>query len=1816
MKRIVFASILLFLFLTFVQPIYPATCVSSPCTVLSTDGPIALEDAFVNIGTDGVILLPDCNYVINSTTVFNSNNGTFFGFPMSYLAINDANVTVNGNSDGLCPNNRSEIIFLQDNVPDPSFVQYIPFGIRVMHNDTTLLNLKLRFEIDLDPYDYDEPLNGTDYSYITFISETLCPFGTNGDCTLDEYTIGTSFDSWFPAYDTNDVAPFSSVINGFRMLYSEFDENQNMAYTMIAMGPISMCNYTVSYNYFHNTYTLFPFQYDFNNPNIEVCPGYDSPPYDNGHPLMDMRLNCFDHTEAEWCTLYDGYYTCLEVWTNVWLNQTDPNTPPDPIWLPYADCPCGYRPSPLFTYYSNEIPELVGFLTLQSYLDDPSTYDGTLHLGAQYITVDETLVVSDKSFLLVGNTDPASCDCPIGLLIDSNTNPGFLIMENLMCISHVDVFVRNNATAFLFRGADELHVGQNTMFENLVGVSPDTTITQAYTVSSLTECTYLARDSHFNQWYSDDADNRGIVSLEGDEADGTFNLIAFNTFRNLDIHLFSAYGSLDVHDNLFTNLNDPSWYNSTAIVLGHEAVNSRIVDNVFSGFVDAIAFMGGHANNVTCNIFINNTNSDIIFRCGGSDVYDFEEGSCPDFVCHYVTAAVEYFQLHNRQQFLNELSYPGISYEETDYEKQIENYLIGVYNGTVPECEENLLFLFYELMQDSVQLNTCIFKVIYGDPGSCTLTFSDIELIFSTLIQLYDATECCPPVDPCTTVEMARRTISKREALNHMKHNGFSRLVDIPDCFSSIDNIVVNNYHYGPLWETGDVVSYPDASVLAQNTIDTTYGFAFSGGDLASDVLVYAEFPPNTGSLFTYTFGFNPSNNSATIDLESIEGNAIDDDSPVRFLHGTYVENWQEPCRADDAQPYLLSVFDDFTRLGQNATDVDSCTSCVVTFTINSTLFDQFYADNDIELTCTDVSVITLVAPFQNIWVEMDTTRDCDDSDGFYEFSSNCTGSTAHYAVGPPPRSFYVECEGGTPFMDGIPVYDLETALLLSTPGSTIYLSDGTCCADEIVAVNKTNVHITSFWDDCHALVSCCADPAEIAIYGNGVCDFVLAIAYGSSGFTIDKINWVNINAEVVQFATAVYVNPPPVFLQNYIDPVPAWEILSNVTIHDNTFTNTTVADIWGACANCSFENNQVGTNVVAPCSPLTTDALPVTYEWASQHKIDESLPHARKLKDHLSATGHSERLFAISNVVNNKYYDSMEDIVTIYTNVKQRHDKYLATRKHTNTTAKQVPIKNTKQALAPVVQPSPVQTTPHNAIIDRIEAARHRNAATRKKGVAKLSGVKTAPVQQRLNKMGRLVSSPYSEFPCVEYGIIIDPTLPAEYCAQNNQNNYGITNELSVNITNNLFTDLYKAIYIGPLDKSFHEPISTPIQFNIHANQCYNTTGVCLQIEQSESMNDDDKFIVGLNYFFFCGHNALGSDISAGHVSMDANTFIECPSTVFGSDIHIRQNAFITSTVAYTDSSSYSGSTKAVDQGGNSVTESIFLNSSLVHVTTNGVRDSHSTKHNSGIKKASHQITRAASNTSVTTNSEDRDCTQVIDNLFDKLMPDDDTKTIVSQWTKCSAVFHYLCTSGNINGNGDPIFEESADSCIWDLDGKSYCLGNTTGAYIYRSKAFPPQCGVCNCEDNQPYKNGSTDFYPGGVCPPISQIYSPMLTEYGTGVSVFLTCGTQNETSDFVLCPSGLKRGDDGKCSIQCDAQDDDDDDDSSSSSSSSNGDHGSNFWWIIICLGLVFLIVLFAALYISGKSRAEERAVMHSAMETYNQNLMMGGGTPPPQY
>lgn len=1808
--------ILIFIFLCayFLRPTDATACMSSPCTVLASDGPEALEDAFVNIGDNGIILLPDCNYTINSTTVFNSNNGTFFGFPMSYLAINDRNVTVLGNSDGVCPGNVSKIWYLQDNVPDPSFVQYIPFGLRVMNNDTRIFNIGWAgFYIDLYPYPVPywylyESLNGSDYSYIVFISETLCPFGPNGDCTLDSYTIGSSFDAWFPTYDINDVTEYSHIINGFEMYYCDLATNFKMRYPLIAMGPITMCNYTVSYNFFHNSYTLFPFQYDAGNPNTVVCPGYDSPPYDNGRPLMDFRLNCFDHTEDHWCTNY-LYYTCFENWYNTWLDMSDPNTPPDPIWLPYADCDCDYRPSPLFSYWSEDVHELVGFLTLDDYLNDPNTYDGTLHLGGEPLVLNETVVVYQKSFNLVGNVDPSSCECPVEVHVLSNVNPGFLVIENLMCVDNVVFRMDNeNTTAIILRGADALHVGQKAVYTDLIGTTPSTAITQAYVPGDMTSCTFLVRESEFVANNASNIGSHAIISLEGDQVDSTFNIVAFNSFRNMDIGVYSAYGSLDIHDNLFTNLNRTTVVNTTGIVLGHEAVRSRVVDNVFSGNHDGIKMMGGHENNVTCNIFVNDTQSDVLFPCGSSSVEDSESGLCPDFICHYTAAASEYFQLYgsktaSRNRFLLDLSYPGITYEETSYQEYIILYMLAVYDGVVPTCSENIYFLLYELMHDSVQLNTCIFSVLYGDPGSCTITLDDIEFIFSTIIDLYDAEACCPPTDPCTTGGAKKTIKSQHEAMKHV-HGASSRLLDLPNCFSSVENVVQDNYHYGDPWVSGDAILYDDPDVAVQNTLDSTYGFGFSGADVLTDIMNYVEFPPNLALSYSYTFGFDPLLNSATVEIESVEHDIVDDDAPLRFFHGTYVEDWHEPCRPDDAQPYLLSVFDDFTRLTSDSTEVDGCTSCVVRFQINSTEFDTFYADNDIELTCADVSIITLTEPYNDIWVQLDTVLDCDDSDEFYTFEANCTGSTAHYAVGPPPRIFYVECEGGTPFPNGIPVYDLETALTIMGPHSTVYLSDGHCCADEIILINKTGATIQAYWDDCWPTVSCCEDPDEISVYGNGICDFVIAIAYGSSGFTIRHINWVNVNSNDTA-ASAVYVNPHPYFLGHYMAYAPPYEILTNVTIEECTFVNSTIGVSTGVCANCSVDGNQFGGSVVAPCIPLTVSGLPVTYEWASEHRVNQRLPHAERLRSNFK-NQHQESMYVITEAVFSQYQSNLDSLLDVY------HEKSEALRR---TTQHKTETETETKTVASIVQTAPVAKT-SNAIIDRIHAARQKNAV---KKSASVSAKAAAPqlMQSHYNKLGRLVSSPFSEYPCTEIGIRIDPTLPAEFCAGNNQNNYGLVGDaFNFTITNNVFNSVYKAIHIAPFFVDQHEPATTPIEYVIQMNQINNATGVGIQIEQSESEDSDDKFIVSLNNIIYCGHNAFGLDLSGGHMTVDSNTLIECPSTVFGSDIMMRLNAFITSTVTYTDSSPYSRFTKAVDQGGNTIRESLFLNSSLVHWTQNGVAASPNTRHNSGIRKTSGRQSKMALVESVTSNSPGRDCTSVLDNLFAPLLDGDDVKTIVSQWTRCSAIFHYICTEGNVDGNLDPVFVEYPDSCVWDLDGKAYCLDNTIGAYLYRSKTFPQQCGICNCGDNLPYKVNNADFYPGGVCPPVDQIYSDLLTEYGTGVNAFLTCGTQNETSDLVPCPIGLKRGADGKCSVKCDVQDDND---SSSGSGSSDDDddddHGSNLWWIIGVI-LAFLTIVLAVAYICSKWNAEERYRLKLMHDTYNNVLMSGGATNLPNF
>lgn len=1794
--------------------------------------------------------LQGCEYQVNSSQIWSENDGATYGFPMSYLAINQSDVTVVGNNS--CPGGTTIIRFYHDQFVSPdnsSVITYMPAGTRVMNNGTWFNYITFEYAIDTMVV---SPINTTSkFEYFLFISETLCPYEPFGDCQMREF-VTESPEDWFPTYDAQDV-DFNTVIVNFTLTNSRLTENCFINHDFLVIGPIDICGFHINNNYFENVYTNYPFFYNADNPNILICGG-EPDPFPLDAPHMDLRYNCFDHTEVSWCAdcVYYYYYYCNELGSNAFLNPNDPVGPPLLTWLPYSDCECFSRPSPLFTYHEGS-GEQVGFLTFEDYLAYDIELYPTLYLGGGYYTVDNTIFVYNKTLSIGGSGGYTSCGCDIGIIVSEDVNPAFLSVDNNLCFTDTAVHMESNTTLAWYRGADAVTTGQSVVYTRIVGVDPDPLLTQVYT-SVPTQCFWMMLDSHV-MLADEHVDARGIIATEGGE-EYLQHLLAFNTFQGLELSVYSGYGSLVIHNNLFTNLNLTQETNSTGVVIGHQGIRNFVSQNVFSGLTYGVVMNGGHENEVECNIFLNDTFTDVIFPCDASTTLE-EIAECSDFVCHYANAAQDWFMgSYNRDYFLDQFAQSNVSYDETSFYIDIQDAIGFACDTagceTTPETVGVLNHLFM-IIHDSVQLESWIYLVLDGQPTIHTL--DDVIDALCLVLQTEGLIGDIPVVDPCTpnSSKKVKTRKSVVTILPDQKHHDISsKAYVIPECVSSVNNSVVNNYHYNGSLSSGSRIYYTDPNIATQNILDSTYGFDFTFTETLEDIADFKFFTPESANSYVHTFGFSTYTDSVTLNITNAqEGN----ETVTRFVHGSYIHDWQTECAPENSLPVLFSVFDNFTR-----TDFDNCTHCIITFEIESSVFVSELP----QFECTDVSVITSVNPQLGQWLGLPTLYDCDDSDGLFHFSTNCTGSTAHYTIAPPPTTLYVLCEDGTPYPPGVPYYSsIQEAVDAAVNDSTIYLSDGTCCAENVV-IAKT-IHFTSYYPDCYASVTCCFDYYDYP-YSNGLCDWMFAFIDGSEGSTVTNIHFYGGN-NIEKDTTAILVNPSYEQISDHYNIPFNHNPLNDMTISNCGFSTTHNAiKTWGIY-NSTIDTNQFGS-LVLPCHLVTEESLHAEYEhkgvFGQKDRLKNMIPVRENIKSSMdnnaifsnnllsmmvayASDGSKSSAFgkhligadvSFKNSINKmRSYNRMRESLGYDTHpFVSSHLSRLAdinnTVPHVSTVVI-TPLTSEYNTPRVIDQRTIVNMAVSSAedakqsLIDRLRSASEKNKidslkqSKESKNRRHNNDIPYIPIRQqeiinnnnptktissspsdgtltvkRWNRSGKLVSTPFSELPCIENAIIIDPSMPDEECACPKDINYDIDPLLlTMTISNNIFTGIHSAIVIVHSDENHYEPVFTPIKIYILSNVAGGITGAAYSVFGIASNADDDAVIINSNYAFDCCENAKGIAIhGSANISISAQVNILCPSTFWAQSSIIRQSFLYESNIDISRDG-YQSKTEVNGFVGGDNTEVFenLLSGSSVFNTENTM--SHKRKaedFGNGHIYKNHVRDNVL-------------LVQTSESVLKGFMPD-----------SCASRFENIESSGNINLDfGESVYDYDPN-CLWNYQGRMYCLDDVNleqPAYIYFTHSrLPRQCGFCSCDTNLPALNisNSADFFPDSVCPPIESICGPVENPGDCGVSVLLTCGTGDIDGDLVLCNKGFQRGDQGYC-VPCDSVESS----AGTTSSSSNGDDDDD--WIAYTIGaIVGLVVLvcgiacITCLFFDriGKQKSLETAESNAL----NNMMMMGGGSP----
>lgn len=1779
-----------------------------------------LTTDFVTASVGDVLLLQGCVYQVNSSQIWAENDGATFGFPMSYLAINQSYVKVSGDSTNSC-GGTTIIRFYHDQYVDPANVTFIPAGIRVMANHTWFD--RIVFEYVIDPG--LNTTNTTDFfSYFLFISGTLCPYEPFGDCSLDE-NIELSPEDWFPTYEEEDV-DFNTAIVNFTLKQSRFTDNCLVDHDLLVIGPIDVCDFHINFNYFENTYTDYPFFYNSNNSNILICSG-TADPYPLDDPHMDLRRNCFDHTEATW-----NSSVCVpnELGTNNFLDPNDPFGPPLLTWLPYSDCDCKSRPSPLFTYHEGSGQE-VGFLTFEDYLAYPFELFHTLYLGGGYYTVENTVFVYNKTLSISGTGSYSACGCDIGLIVAEDVNPAFLSVDNNLCFTDTAIHMESNTTLAWYRGADAVTPGQEIVYTRLVGTEPSSFLTQAYS-SVATQCFWMMLDSHV-MLEDDHVDARGIIATEGGE-EYLQHLVAFNTFQGLEVSVYSGYGSLVIHNNLMTNLNLTQETNATGIVIGHQGVRNFVSQNVFSGLDYGVVMNGGHENNIECNVFLNNTYTDVIFPCDASTTVE-ELTECSDFVCHYSNAAQAWFLgSYNRDYFLEQFAQSNVSYDETNFYTFTKDAIAAVCDTL--GCENTpetigVLSKLFEIIQDSVTLQTWIYQVLDG--LSYTHTLDDVVDALCLVLQTESLTGDIPLVSTCT-VSGSKKVVSRKA-----NHQGLSsKVYVIPECVSSVNNTVANNYHYNGSLESGARIYYTDANVATQNILDSTYGFDFTVTEVLEDIADFRYFTPYSANSYVHTFGFAMYTDTVTLNITNAqEGN----ETVTRFVHGSYIHDWQAVCAPENSLPVLFSLFDNFTResVDPNLTP-DECTQCIITFEIDSSEFALALP----QFECTDVSIVTSVNPQLGQWLGLTTTYECDDGDGFFHYSTNCTGSTAHYTIAPPPTTLFVLCEDGTPYPPGIPYYDSIQAAVTAAPNdSTIYLSDGSCCSEHVV-VDKT-IHFISFYPDCYASVTCCFDYVDYP-YSNGLCDFMLAFIDNAEGSSVTNIHFYGGN-NVEKDTTAILINPPFTEISDHYSTPYNHNPFFDMTILNNGFSTTHNAiKTWGLY-NSTIDTNQFGS-ILLPCHVVTEASLHAEYEhkgvFGQKDRLKNMIPVRENLRPSMDSNpvfangvlsmmvqyasdSSSSSAFGQHMIVSDIAFKNTVNKMKAYNQMRESFgysphpfvNSHLAKMAEINSTQanRPVPVKprvpKDKSSNIPTSTVNSVVMTAldkKESLIDRLRTASEKNKIksleqsserrTRRHNTAEVHVVQDSEpvmtqsgstmVTKRWNKSGKLLSTPFSELPCIENAIIMDPSMPDEECACPKDINYDIDPLLlEVTIVNNIFTGIHSGIVIAHLDEDAHEPIFTPVKTRILSNVAGGITGAAYSVIGVASNTDDDAVIINNNYAFECCENAKGIVIhSSANVSISAHVNILCPSTLWAQSSLTRQSFFYESNVDMSRDGSQSKTevNAFVGADGLDFFENLLSGSSVFN-TENTM------SHKRKAEDFSHghiYRNRVRDNVLVAQTSE---------SIIKGFMVDG-----------CASRFENIDSTGNFNVDLGEYVYEYDPNCLWgDYMGRMYCLDDVSleqPAYIYFTHSrIPRQCGFCSCDTNLPALNlsSSADYFPGSTCPPIEAICGPIENPGDCGVSTLLTCGTGNIDGDLVPCNKGFQRGDEGYC-VPCDSISSSD-----GSTSSSHGNHDDDWIWYLVggLIGLGLLVCGICCLSFMFFDRIGKQKALEQTESTALQNYTM---------
>ena len=971
------------------------------------------------------VQLQGCEYNITESNVTGSYQ------EIAYLSFNTRPGTqLVGRSD--CPATGQTLLRFQQDVA----VSALPCGFVMRANDTAMRNIKVQFEFTAGSGGPPATLYD-----VCFVSAQLC------DVNFCSITLGNgTFTDFFPLYVPGDI--FNETLSGISVtnsMFNEYPPRQDCFFYLA--DPLALCDVQVNGNVFENNLTAEMLCRETDD---QLC----GPP-----DRLDFTQNCYSNESAPYLA--------------------SPLVDPALTYLPLANCDCtsaafpnGQVPSPLYTLDAPGGNVTAVYATVQQAYDANVT---TLYIGAGYTSIDQTLVVT-RPFEIIG-TVPQACACDNGLIVSQDVNPAFLVIDSLLCLTNVHARFEPNSALAIYRSSDALEGDSLDALARFVPLGSLTApqvaaLTQSYVAnvsSAPTPCPYLIDRGRFD---NEDAALNALYAVAVLECgdDVTNNVIMRSHFLHFPLAIYSRVGELRLLKNIFRDSGNAS---TGAIVLDDGASRNELTFNAFANNPVGVRFTGASLSRVTCNVFADQSQADVLFPCGG-----FNNTVC--FNCSAYAQALDQCLTNFFGATSNAWACPALiddyaacnnEVDETQFYLNVSaclNASSNVPSGEVPALVDFLHSKFYD---------ECIYHTTLGNSNPVLLHYIDASVFQINNIEFF----LC-------------MWITESSFCDQFQVGGGSNTTS-GVCTRSIGNTVRDNRHQIVNGSHAGIVIPSGVQALSDNLLQLPVIEAPTD-DVA---LVYQTVEGNAP--INITLGINASQcHSASVVRQAPV--AL---SPPPYTSAFYFET-DASCRPPNTFPQVLHTGDSYSDDPPAA----NCSNCTIEFRMSPACFASMLPSGS-NLTCETTHILAMSSA--STWLQLTTTAvSCNATAGDYVWQTECHPLYDMYVLGAGDSDIYVLCDGyALGFPDQVAaggtqlfVNDLAGAIAAAPPHSTIYLSDGTCCCDECI-VDKP-LTITSYHqlanETCYlADITCCPDLA-----GNQ-CRWVLGYVAGSDGSRLTHVH-------------------------------------------------------------------------------------------------------------------------------------------------------------------------------------------------------------------------------------------------------------------------------------------------------------------------------------------------------------------------------------------------------------------------------------------------------------------------------------------------------------------------------------------------------------------------------------------------------------------------------------------------------------------------------------------------------------------------------------